>query len=213
MYTRPICFDLDGVIINSEPTHMESFKRTLASRNIALTDEDYAAYFAGKTDEQGFADFLTAKSISLHELPELLIDKTQTYLQLTTSIDYCSDATILIRDLTDHGTPMAVVTGSNKAETVAALEAASLSNVFSTIVCSEDILRGKPHPESYLLAAERLGVAAHDCIAIEDSPSGCKAAKAAGMTCIAVTNTHRAAELWDADRITDQLNARLLADL
>lgn len=63
MYTRPVCFDLDGVIINSEPTHMESFKRTLASRDIALTDEGYVAYFAGKTDEQGFTDFLTAKNV------------------------------------------------------------------------------------------------------------------------------------------------------
>lgn len=118
-----------------------------------------------------------------------------------------------MQDLVDHNTALALVTGSNNAEATAALAATSLSNVFSTIVCAEDITHGKPHPEGYLLAAERLGVAPHDCIAIEDSPSGCRAAKAAGMTCIAITNTHSATELTDADYITDQLNARLLADL
>ena len=54
---------------------MESFKRTLASQNIRLTSKDYASYFTGKTDEQGFVDFLTTKNISLHELPELLLEK------------------------------------------------------------------------------------------------------------------------------------------
>lgn len=213
MHIRPVCFDLDGVIINSEPTHMESFKRTLASRNISLTDEDYTTYFAGKTDKQGFTEFLTAKNVSLQTLPALLVDKTNMYLQLATTIASYSETITLIHRLSRLNTPMAVVTGSNRAETAAALSSTNVAGYFTVVICADDVSRSKPHPEGYLLAAKRLQVSPSDCIAIEDSPSGCAAAKAAGMICVAVTHTHDRADLSHADYITKHLSQNLSTDI
>jgi sugar-phosphatase len=75
------------------------------------------------------------------------------------------------------------------------------------LITAEDTPRGKPDPAGYLLAANRLGVPAARCLAIEDSPAGVRAARSAAMTVIAVTNTHPLSELGEADAVIDSLTS------
>jgi len=75
------------------------------------------------------------------------------------------------------------------------------------MIADKDVSRGKPDPEGFLLAAERLGVSPADCVVIEDAVAGVRAARDAGMKCIAVTNTHPAEKLTEADKIVDSLES------
>jgi len=104
---------------------------------------------------------------------------------------------------------LAIVTSCSRALALARLGAADLP-VPPTLVCADEISRGKPDPEPYLLGAERLGVAPADCVVLEDAPAGITAGKAAGMTVIALRTTHGAPELSGADALIDDLTALVL---
>ncbi len=113
--------------------------------------------------------------------------------------------------LEERGCKLAVVTSSLRAEAEAVLAGLGLSSQLSTVVvvAAEDVRRSKPDPEGYIVAARALGVAARDCLAIEDAPSGVAAAKASGMNVVAVTNTHSGEELRQADAVVTSLDADL----
>jgi beta-phosphoglucomutase-like phosphatase (HAD superfamily) len=85
------------------------------------------------------------------------------------------------------------------------LSSLGISEIFDAIVTEEDVERGKPHPDAFLLAAKRCGVEPRRCVVIEDAPSGLEAAKAAGMRCIGVTGTRTKEELSLADLVVDRL--------
>jgi HAD superfamily hydrolase (TIGR01509 family) len=86
-----------------------------------------------------------------------------------------------------------------------ALSELDLARTFDCIVSGQDVSESKPGPQIYLLAAEKLRTTPSDCVVIEDSPLGVKAAKTAGMRCLAVTNTHRRESLREADTVVDSL--------
>ena len=86
-----------------------------------------------------------------------------------------------------------------------ALGELNLAGIFNCIVSGQEVSEGKPSPQIYLLAAEKLQATPNDCVAIEDSPLGVKAAKTAGMKCLAVTNTHHQENLREADPVVDSL--------
>jgi HAD superfamily hydrolase (TIGR01509 family) len=81
----------------------------------------------------------------------------------------------------------------------------NLNNIFDCVVFGQEVSEGKPSPQIYLLAAKKLEVIPKDCVVIEDSPQGVKAAKIAGMRCLAITNTHPQKKLEEADRIVNSL--------
>jgi sugar-phosphatase len=103
----------------------------------------------------------------------------------------------------------AIVTSCTRALAVARLGAAGLP-LPETLVCADEITRGKPDPEPYLLGAERLGVEPVNCVVLEDAPAGIAAGKAAGMTVIALSTTHAPAELAGADAVIGDLTALAL---
>jgi beta-phosphoglucomutase-like phosphatase (HAD superfamily) len=81
----------------------------------------------------------------------------------------------------------------------------NLAGIFNCIVFGQEVSESKPSPQIYLLAARRLQATPNDCVVIEDSPLGVKAAKTAGMKCLAVTNTHPRQNLKEADMVVDSL--------
>jgi sugar-phosphatase len=104
----------------------------------------------------------------------------------------------------DHGT-VAVVTSGNRDLATSRLQAAGLVPP-PVFVTADQITNGKPDPEGYLLAAERLNADPAACVVIEDAPAGIQAGKSAGMTVIAVTTTHAPAELTEADEVMTDLS-------
>jgi beta-phosphoglucomutase-like phosphatase (HAD superfamily) len=88
-----------------------------------------------------------------------------------------------------------------------------LGGIFGCIVFGQEVSESKPSPQIYLLAARKLGATPNDCLAIEDSPQGVKAAKAAGMKCLAVANTRPRQDLEEADKIVESLESMDLIGL
>ena len=93
------------------------------------------------------------------------------------------------------------------------IAALGINDYFQSIICDKDVTEGKPNPQVFLLAAERLGVEPGDCVVIEDAVAGVTAAKRAGMRCLAVAGTHPRHSLAEADLIADTLEAVSAKDI
>ncbi len=111
----------------------------------------------------------------------------------------------LLDALERERTSQAIVTSTPRANLVMILAELGIAGRFGTLVAEEDASKGKPDPEGFLVAAERLGVSPADSVVIEDAPAGLRAAKDGGMRAIGVTTTHEAGALGDADIVVDTL--------
>ena len=208
MKYEAVLFDMDGVIIDSEPLHEAAFRATLATHGRELTESHYKRYFLGKTDHDGLELYFQFMNEQV-DVAKLADEKAVTYLHIASDqLEAYPGVISLIKELSAK-VPLALVTGSLRIEVDTALSRLGISDCFSVIVSAGDVTTGKPNPEGYLKAAALLGVDAKDCVVVEDSASGVKAAKAAGADCIAVTNTHSVDELKDATIVVGRLNIDL----
>lgn len=202
---RAVLFDMDGVIVDSEPLHVAAFQATLKNYSHDLSHEQYKQYFAGRTDEAGFKQYFDFIGETV-ELPVVMDEKAKAYLTLAANeLSSYPGVIKFIRDLAERKVQLALVTGSLRIEAEITLKAFGLTDYFPVVVAAEDIEHSKPNPEGYLKGAKALGVSSADCIVVEDAPKGVQAAKAAGIRCLAVTNTHAKEELTDATLVVDQL--------
>lgn len=213
MNYRAILFDMNGVLVNDEHLQEKAFQQTLSRFNIPLTSRDYIRFFIGKTDHKGFADYFKALNLT-HDIDSLIAQKGKEYEKLARDgVQSYPMVREFIEAAFKQGFTLAVVTSSMNNEAVSVLTGLKLTSYFDTIVAADNIKNGKPDPEGYLKGAASLSVLPQECIVIEDSPSGLKAAKAAGMFSIAVLNTHSADELSEASITIKDLSATLLSTL
>lgn len=208
MKYKAVLFDMDGVILDSEPLHVAAFQATLGKRGHELSHGEYMDHFAGKTDEEGFKQYFAFINEEA-DIPNIMDEKMKEYLKLAgdTLAPYPGVVSV-IKELAKH-VPLALVTGSLRAEVDVALKACGIEDQFTAIVTANDITHSKPNPEGYLKAAKVLGISVDDCVVVEDSPSGVNAAVAADIDCIAITNTHSKEDLKSANRIVDSLTLSL----
>lgn len=208
MKYKAVLFDMDGVILDSEPLHEAAFREILQNYGHTLTEDDYKNHFAGKTDEDAFKQYFKIINESVN-LPQILSEKANAYIELARNqLQPYTGVVAIIRDIAKK-LPLALVTGSLRYEVEVALGSLGIADCFSIIVAAEDVSQGKPNPEGYLKAAKLLNIPIKECIVVEDSPSGIKAAIVAGAYCVAVTNTHTADELKNASKIVDQLHINM----
>lgn len=207
-----VLFDMNGVIVDDESLHEQAFKKVLESINVSLTSKDYVNHFIGRTDKDGFVDFLTAlkKDFDQNLIKELIFKKGQAYQQLAQdNLTPYPGVIDFIQTLFEAGLNLGLVTSSTRFEAETVLATLGVDHFFSKIVTADDIKIGKPNPEGYLKGASFFHAPAKNCLVVEDAPSGIKAAKKAGMKTLAVTNTH--SQLSDADIILSSLNQDSLA--
>lgn len=174
MRYKAVLFDMDGVILDSEPLHFAAFQATLGAFGHELDMSGFETHFIGKTDEEGIKQYFNFVNEEAN-VPIIMNEKAKKYLSLATDqlLPY-PGVVNLIKQLS-FLVPLALVTGSSRNEVDVALKACDLEGVFSVIVTSNDITNSKPDPEGYLKAAKHLNVAAQDCVVVEDSPSGVSA--------------------------------------
>jgi beta-phosphoglucomutase len=208
MKYKAVLFDMDGVILDSEPLHVAAFQATLGRFGHELDMNGYEAHFAGKTDETGFNEYFDFINEDAN-IPAIMSEKAKKYLELAQDqLTPYPGIVQIIKELSEH-VPLALVTGSLRSEVDVALKACGIEGQFSAIVTANDITKSKPNPEGYLKASELLGIEPKDCVVVEDSPSGINAAIAANIDCIAVTNTHSKEELKGATTVVEQLSFNL----
>lgn len=220
---RAVIFDFNGVIINDEPFHFLMFQKVLREEGVDFTKEDYFGIYLGLDDKGCFAAVLRDRGRPEQpaEIMELVERKAAYYLQeLDQHLILFPGVPEFVARLTTSF-PLAICSGARQHEIEIVLDKSGLTNYFQVIISADQIHAGKPDPGGYLatLGALRRQVSglselrAAECLVIEDAPAGIQAAHAAGMRCLAVTNSCRAGDLTEAELVVGNLGTVYNNDL
>lgn len=181
-----VIFDLDGLVLDSESGYRAAWRRAAAEWGATL-DEDFFLALSGQ--EAGVVDHALAAILGEEAaLRRFWARATQHWREHVErhGIAVCPGFHELMTWLGERRVPCALATNSRMRHALECLRVAGLMDVFACLAARDQVRRGKPAPDVYLAAAARLGVAAADCLALEDSPVGLASARAAGMRCILV---------------------------
>lgn len=207
-----VIFDMNGVITDDEDLHELATQKTFEKVGLSITPDIYRQYCLGRTDASAFVDLIGDFHLKDQEVSSIINDKSILYQELIAdNLKIYPGVIRLIENLCLKYT-LALTTSSTFEEAQTVVNQLEIENRFKVIVSSNDVKRGKPDPEPYLLTAEKLGVSSDNCVVIEDSENGIRSAIAAGMKCIALPNTENRDKLTlahcivdDYSEITDEL--------
>lgn len=203
---KAVIFDMDGVIVDSEPHHERAFLHVFEA--IGHGDNhgiEFSDYY-GRSDRSLWVDFI-ARHQPGHTLDELLEWRQQRFLTTLVEEEPIFDGLPELVARLHARYPLALASGSRHPIIDAVLAMRDLRQYFGAVVSSTDVAHGKPQPDIFLHAAALLGVAPGDCCVVEDAQTGVQAARAAGMDVIAITNTFAADKLADATYVVDDYAA------
>ena len=197
---KAVIFDMDGVIVDSEPRHERAFLEVVHEIGYGETHGVRWADWVGRSDHELWLDFV-ARHQPAQSLEQLLKMKRDRVVEIIRREEPVFAGLAELVENLSRVCKLGLASGSERPVVEAVLSLQDLRRFFSATVTASDIKRGKPAPDIFLRAAELLGIGAADCWVIEDSKPGVAAARAAGMRVIAITNTHPAHELRPATRV------------
>ena len=214
---RAVLFEMDGVLIDSEPTHQGAAQVVLRERGLPVPDDDdWERVFMGRPDRDGLVDWF-AEHRMVADIEELLAAKeVGVAARLAAEVAPCEDGQWLARSLHARGVPMALVTGARRSEAALVLRRFELGHVFAATVSADDVVIGKPDPEPYLRGAAALGIPVSACLVIEDAVPGLRSAEAAGAAAIVVDRIgqpERFAPVVPVTRLDEGVLAAIVARL
>lgn len=176
-------FDCDGTIADSMPLHYIAWQQALSEQGCDFP-EDLFYKWGGMPVHEIISTLNELRGLNM-PVEAVATRKENLYYEYLPRLTAVPEVLEIIES--SHGTlPFAVVSGSTRESVTASLESLRLLKKFDTLVCAGDYQRSKPHPEAFLLAAERLGVAPANCLVFEDTAMGIQAAIAAGMASVKV---------------------------
>jgi beta-phosphoglucomutase family hydrolase len=183
---KAIIFDMDGVLVDSEPFHIEIEKQQFLLNQISISDEEHSQYMGVASDVM-WKEIAEHHSfnVSVEDLTEQFKVQSIQYFSELDEIPVMPGLIDLLEKLSRKNFPMAVASSSYPEIIKIILEKTGLLKYFKVIVSSQEAGKSKPEPDVFLLAARKLGVLPQNCLVIEDSANGIKAAQAAGMSCVA----------------------------
>jgi len=200
-----VVFDMDGVIVDSEPTHERANLEYAAALGVA-----YDARLAGDMMGRRVRDLTDALALEVGLPPdEVFAGREAVFWRLLDEgLEPMPGLHAAIDKLAGAGLTLAVASSGTRAYVEHVLDRLGVRTAFSAVVSGEDVVHGKPDPESYLLAAERLAADPADCVAVEDATHGIASARAAGMRTVAVRHPLNAGlDLSAADAVVGDLTA------
>jgi beta-phosphoglucomutase len=205
-----LVFDFNGTLSDDEPLLLSIYQELFARYGRPLREEEYVDRLAGNTEEVIIGTWL---GVDGPLLAMLVQERITAYTALAAN---GSTVTTAVREAVRYAAdrvPVAIVSGAFRAEIEPVVTAAGIAGDLSTIVTADDVEHGKPHPEGYRLALERLGVGAARTVAFDDTEAGVSSAKDAGLYCVAVRGTLPDDRLARADELVDAIDVALVARL
>jgi beta-phosphoglucomutase len=200
---RAVLWDMDGTLVDSAEYHYAAWHDTLADAGHELTRDEFAATFGQLNDT--ILRRLLGADLGSDEIQRIGDLKESRYRELVRvrGISALPGACDCVRQLRAARWRQALASSGPRANGEAVLAAIGLTELFDALASAEDVTHGKPHPEVFLVAAERVGVAPSRCVVVEDAPAGVEAGRRAGMRTIGVLNMH---PHLDADRVVRTLS-------
>jgi HAD superfamily hydrolase (TIGR01509 family) len=183
-----ILFDLDGTIVNTDPIHYQAWQQMLSSYNVEIDEKFYKSRISGRLNPEIVKDILPQLSVA--EGQKFADDKEALFRQLASHLQPLSGFAELIAWTDTHQLKRALVTNAPRLNAEFMLEVLGVKEAFHTVILAEDCTAGKPDPAPYQVALNKLEINAKEAIALEDSPSGIRAAVAADIPTIGIASTH-----------------------
>lgn len=206
MSIKGVIFDMDGVLVDSEPFICRAAMAMFAELGVKVKPEDFLEfvgtgenrYIGGVAEKYGVdIDIEKAKKRTYDIYLEIIVGNLKPLEGVHNFIKLCRD----------KGLKLAVASSADMRKVEGNLTEIGLPvNTFDAVICGEDVVNKKPAPDIFLLAAEKIGISAADCLVAEDAVTGVAAAKAAGAKCMALTTSFDADQLTYADLIVRNLD-------
>lgn len=190
-----IIFDMDGVVIDSEPLHERSSRLVFAEYNLEIDDAVFTD-FKGSTDRKILEYLVQEHNLDL-EVDTLLQQKRLTYASLIDELQPIPGVISFINDMAEQYR-LALTTSASRRNKELAFSKFHLHKFFEVVITSDDISKPKPDPEPYLVTAERLELSPASCLVIEDSFNGVRSAANAGCIVVGITTSFDSASLKEA---------------
>lgn len=204
-YLKAIIFDMDGVIIDSEPLHFKLESELLEELGGKITQEEHNA-FVGTTDYHMWNTFKKQFDIKL-SVDEIIQIKRKRFNDNIHKIKLIDNFWDFFIKVYNKGYPLALASSNNRESINLVVKRFDLDKYLKVIMSGEDVKEGKPNPEIFLKTAEKLEVIPSNCIVIEDAANGVLAAKSAGMKCIGLKSpTYGSQDLSKADLVINNFS-------
>ncbi len=194
-----VIFDMDGVIVDTNPFHIDAFKKFFTKHAISFDEADFIDHMYGKHNSYILSHFMKRPIVG-DELRALEDEKESCFRDLYGShVEPLRGFEDFLADLKSRGIKTGVGTSAPRANMDLVAAKLGLYNKMESFLASEDVTQHKPHPEVYLNSARNLGVEPQNCLVFEDSHSGVSAALAAGCKVVGVMTSHTKMELPPCD--------------
>ncbi|QQE13578.1 HAD family phosphatase [Planctomycetota bacterium] len=215
---KAIVFDFDGVVFDSEPVHFQAFLMVSRGLGIEFDYQKYLQDFIGFDDRDAFRvmlDMIGYEGDRNEKIAELCAQKQDAFESLVKAgvakpIEGVMD---FVKQLKKAEIPFAVASGATRLDIELMLESIGMRDAFNVIVTADDVATSKPHPETYEKAVDQLaeahpqaGIEYKRCVAIEDTSTGIKSARAAGLQVLGITTSNEPELLRDAHRVIDRFD-------
>jgi len=186
---RAVLWDLDGTLVDSEPYHWQAWYATMAAEGLAITREQFRATF-GQRNDLIVAQWL-GSDVAPDRARQIGDAKEARYRRLVRQAGLAPSpgAAEWVKRLQQEGWRQAIASSAPRRNVEVVLELLRFSDCFQATVAAEDVQRGKPDPQVFLLAASRLGAPPSRCIVVEDAAAGIEAARRAGMRSVGLSRT------------------------
>ena len=201
--SKAVLWDMDGTLVDSEELHWIAWRNTMANEGVVITRKQFLATFGQRNDS--IIPSWLGSAASSERIERIGQAKEELYRELVQRVGIAPEPGVAawLDRLHKDGWQQAIASAAPRANIDAVLEALSVDHLFQAIVSAEDVQRGKPDPEVYLLAASRLGVPAERCIVVEDAKAGIEGARRASMRSIGIS--HNGKDL-QADLVVEHLD-------
>jgi HAD superfamily hydrolase (TIGR01509 family) len=205
---QTVIFDMDGVIVDTEPVHRYAYFKQFEELNIAVTEEMYTS-FTGFSTRNTFQTLKEAFQLN-HNVEDLIQRKRNIFNDAFDSkedLELLEGVENLIKELHENGMQLILASSASKVTIERVFSRFKLHQYFTHVVSGEDFPKSKPHPAIFEHAASLSIAPKENCIVIEDSTNGVRASKAAGILCVGYNSIHsKDQDLSEADIIINHFN-------